>query len=52
MNNSRWSWCTQVLRHCVQVKGFEADQLEAALEGAEVIVCPAGVPRKVRDPSH
>ncbi|KAI0719201.1 malate dehydrogenase [Fomitopsis betulina] len=29
-----------------EVKGFEADQLEAALEGAEVIVVPAGVPRK------
>ena len=45
-------WCAQVLRHHAQVKGFEADKLEAALEGAEVIVVPAGVPRKVRDPSH
>ena len=39
----------KLLRHRVQVKGFEADKLEAALEGAEVIVVPAGVPRKVRD---
>ena len=33
---------------CVQVKGYAADQLDAALEGAKVIVIPAGVPRKVR----
>ncbi|KAH9843519.1 malate dehydrogenase [Rhodofomes roseus] len=29
-----------------EVEGFEADKLEEALEGAEVIVVPAGVPRK------
>ncbi|VDC04018.1 unnamed protein product [Peniophora sp. CBMAI 1063] len=28
------------------VKGYAADQLDAALEGAKVIVIPAGVPRK------
>ena len=52
---ARYVFCThgdsvlKLLRHRVQVKGFEADKLEAALEGAEVIVVPAGVPRKVRD---
>ncbi|KZT63992.1 malate dehydrogenase [Daedalea quercina L-15889] len=30
-----------------EVKGFEADKLEDALDGAEVIVVPAGVPRKM-----
>ncbi|TFY74434.1 hypothetical protein EWM64_g9576 [Hericium alpestre] len=29
-----------------KVKGFAADQLDAALEGVEVVVIPAGVPRK------
>jgi malate dehydrogenase len=29
-----------------KVKGYTADQLDAALEGAEVVVIPAGVPRK------
>ncbi|KAH7100517.1 malate dehydrogenase [Auriculariales sp. MPI-PUGE-AT-0066] len=29
-----------------KVRGFTADQLDAALEGAEVVVIPAGVPRK------
>ncbi|KZO93626.1 malate dehydrogenase [Calocera viscosa TUFC12733] len=28
------------------VKGYPADQLEAALEGVDVVVIPAGVPRK------
>src|SRR6266851_6378940 len=30
-----------------QVKGYTADQLDEALDGAKVIVIPAGVPRKV-----
>jgi malate dehydrogenase len=30
-----------------QVKGYTADQLDEALEGAKVVVIPAGVPRKV-----
>jgi len=30
-----------------KVKGYTADQLDAALEGVEVVVIPAGVPRKV-----
>jgi hypothetical protein len=30
-----------------QVKGCRAEQLDEALDGAEVIVIPAGVPRKV-----
>ncbi|TEB23470.1 malate dehydrogenase [Coprinellus micaceus] len=29
-----------------EVKGYAADQLDAALEGAKVVVIPAGVPRK------
>ncbi|KAJ7041180.1 NAD-malate dehydrogenase [Mycena alexandri] len=29
-----------------EVKGFSADHLDAALEGVEVVVIPAGVPRK------
>jgi hypothetical protein len=29
------------------VNGYAADQLEQALEGVEVVVIPAGVPRKV-----
>ncbi|KAL1747776.1 lactate/malate dehydrogenase [Schizophyllum fasciatum] len=29
-----------------EVKGFQADQLDAALEGTKVVVIPAGVPRK------
>jgi hypothetical protein len=33
--------------HLYQVKGYTADQLDEALEGAKVIVIPAGVPRKV-----
>ena len=32
----------------MQVKGYQADQLDAALEGEKVVVIPAGVPRKVR----
>ena len=32
----------------VKVTGFAADQLDQALEGVEVVVIPAGVPRKVR----
>lgn len=35
-----------------QVKGYQADQLDAALEGAKVVVIPAGVPRKVRMASN
>lgn len=31
----------------LQVNGYPADNLDAALDGAEVIVIPAGVPRKV-----
>jgi hypothetical protein len=30
-----------------QVNGYPADKLEDALTGAEVVVIPAGVPRKV-----
>jgi malate dehydrogenase len=30
-----------------KVKGYTADQLDEALDGAKVIVIPAGVPRKV-----
>lgn len=30
-----------------QVKGYPADQLDQALEGTDVVVIPAGVPRKV-----
>lgn len=33
--------------HFRQVNGYPADKLEEALTGAEVIVIPAGVPRKV-----
>ncbi|KAL1752563.1 lactate/malate dehydrogenase [Schizophyllum commune] len=29
-----------------EVKGYQADQLDAALEGVKVVVIPAGVPRK------
>ncbi|KAF8920036.1 lactate/malate dehydrogenase [Mucidula mucida] len=29
-----------------EVKGYEADHLDAALDGVEVVVIPAGVPRK------
>ncbi|KAI5884915.1 malate dehydrogenase [Schizophyllum commune H4-8] len=29
-----------------EVKGYQADQLDAALEGTKVVVIPAGVPRK------
>jgi malate dehydrogenase len=29
------------------VQGYTADQLDAALEGVEAVVIPAGVPRKV-----
>ncbi len=32
----------------LQVKGYHAEELEKALEGVEVVVIPAGVPRKVR----
>ena len=32
--------------HNLQTTGYQADELEKALEGAEVIVIPAGVPRK------
>lgn len=30
------------------MNGYAADQLDQALEGVEVVVIPAGVPRKVR----
>ena len=30
-----------------EVNGYAADQLDQALEGAKVVVIPAGVPRKV-----
>lgn len=30
----------------VETKGFGADDLEAAMEGADIVVIPAGVPRK------
>ena len=33
---------------CSQVKGYPADKLDQALEGTDVVVIPAGVPRKVR----
>lgn len=33
-----------------QVTGYAADQLDQALEGVEVVVIPAGVPRKVCAP--
>lgn len=32
---------------CSQVNGYHADKLDQALEGVEVVVIPAGVPRKV-----
>ena len=31
----------------LQVNGYAADQLDHALEGVNVVVIPAGVPRKV-----
>lgn len=43
-----WQIRRNVLRpDCVKVTGYAADQLDQALEGAEVVVIPAGVPRKV-----
>ena len=33
-----------------EVQGFAADQLDQALEGVDVVVIPAGVPRKVSFP--
>lgn len=33
-----------------EVKGYAADQLDQALEGVQVVVIPAGVPRKVSCP--
>lgn len=38
--------CPRAQKMC-QVTGYAADQLDQALEGAEVVVIPAGVPRKV-----
>lgn len=32
---------------CLQVNGFAMEHLDAALQGTEVVVIPAGVPRKV-----
>ncbi|ORX37654.1 putative malate dehydrogenase [Kockovaella imperatae] len=37
--------CSHVNTHS-EVKGFEQDQIKEALTGAEVVVIPAGVPRK------
>ncbi|KIJ41584.1 hypothetical protein M422DRAFT_255509, partial [Sphaerobolus stellatus SS14] len=31
---------------CLQVTGYAADKLDEALQGVEVVVIPAGVPRK------
>ena len=42
-------WESRVDGFGFQVKGYTQDQLEKALDGAEVVVIPAGVPRKVRE---
>ncbi|KIJ26269.1 hypothetical protein M422DRAFT_272708 [Sphaerobolus stellatus SS14] len=41
----RWEWDVDV-NLCLQVTGYAADKLDEALQGVEVVVIPAGVPRK------